>query len=1136
MLIWINGVVNEFGGSDLSLYLDRQGGFAIAAQIGQRMDTLEATFYDKAHILAIPDRAEIIIYDAIADPRWRKPNPNLLTDDTASLEASLGTWVAATNATVALSSTWSAQGTKSLAVTSVAAGNMTARSGSTVAAYASITPGAAYTLIAAQRSATAARTVRISIDWLDSTGALLSTTTGSNSTSSTTVNTSLQTNGTAPLGASYARAVLAVDSTAAAGETHYWDMLLLAPALPLNAAPLWQTSSSPVTDPPANPPFGSPGLWTPRLFGGYCSGADYSVIAGYERVLTLHAQDYTLRNRTTVVNKAYGVDGGHPSGWTDDQIIRDLYATYRPDIDTSNVQSAFAIPGVTYMPPISFPTHSLEQMLTRVQKITQGWNRVDYYKRLFYGGVGFGPGSLAPFAINNDAPNNAIPTNLLTKDQSDFEASIGGWVTRQYNGINYAGNVYQSSTTAKSGTHCLQFVGNADTAPGGAIGFAEIVPSQLFGSGPTGQIGNLVPVIPGTSYLASIQSMAATTSRPWRLSYFWLDASGNYINNVGGSGIANNTSGWTQMGFAAIAPPTAAYLMLDVNTSGTGIPAGEVHYFDEAQVISGPVTTTLPTIVSYTDTSWTTGAASKTATATWAAGDLVVYAAGSSVNDTLPVATAAGLTFISQRSNVTAGTCGTQLAIARAAAPGTSVTITGTNTSSPTNVWGFAIWVVRGGTGAYPYEQHAAGQTLSAIPSATDSAFLWAAFDFAGAATGGVSPTPTPTTSRRVATVAGQLSAYLQDLNDQPSASAVAYGVSGGGAGPWSIIVLEARGTPTIPSWTAGGVPSFGAEAMHYAPAWDSIFDRIWVIGGQMTGNQTPAQSLTPAAGTAAGQQIFNLPAQVNNIQDSTTVVTVGATTYTGGNYVSGVIDIGSLGKDGTLENLAASNSPVLIGSSSPYTLALRTAPPAGTQVTIRAKFRYPLIQIYTDPALLSAMGGNVFEKVLRDKRITNAPLALQVAQQNIAMEGSTKKGGSFITDQRGIGNILLQPGQYMRLTNTALFSGLLPSGAVSGSFLITGLTITLTEDTVNPYLITVSFSDRQDGTTDDDIIDHFLGEQGRINQALEQGDVNDTVQDLQTILDTIGAGTEVITVTHTTPHPALYDAAASIWGELTYS
>lgn len=935
MIIYIAGILNEFSGNDLSMYLDRgDGGLHVSGQVGQRMDTLEAHFYDKGRLIIVPERAEIIVYDANVDPRWRKPNPNQLSDASADFETGLGTWGAPVNATLAQSAAQAAHGTQSMSMTSVAAGDMSARAGTGVASYVKVTPAVGYTAMASLRSATVSRSVRIDLLWYDSTGALLSTTTGTPAATSTSVWTPMSTFAAAPAGASLASMTITVLATAAAGEVHYADMAQLSQGF----LTFWQTSNYPIVDPPANPPFGPPALWTPRLFGGFCSSPDYSVAAGMERQVVLHAQDYTIRNKTTVCNKAYGVDGLHANGWTDDQIVRDLFNTYRPDFDTSNVQTAMAIG--TFMPTISFPTHSLEQMLTRVQKISVGWYRIDYYKRVFYGGVGTGPGSQAPFFVNNDNPNPAMPTNLLSKDNSDFEASIGTWAPFTVAGQTTSmGLLFQTSAVVMQGTNALQFTGNANSAAGGTNGWGEFASAPLF-TPPGGTIqsaltGSVVPVIPGQSYVTMIYSRAATATKPWTIANIFMDASGSILSLVVGPVVANSTSVWTQHTNTTVAPAGAAYMMMMVNTGGsaggagtaTPVPVGEVHYFDQAGIFQA---------------------------------------------------------------------------------------------TSP-------------------------------------------------------------------------------------------------------------------PSWSAGGVPSFGAGQMHYVPNWDGLFDRIWVIGGETTGQVTPDIPLTPTTGTYAGQQVFNLPARVNNITDATTVVTVGATTYTGGTYSGGNPLIGTLGKEGTLESLGTSVSPVLIGNTSPFTLALATAPPAGTVVKIRARFRYPLIQVYTDPNMLAAMGGTVFEKVLRDKRIVDQNLALQVAKQNIAAEGSSKKGGSCVVDQRGAGGYLLQPGQYITIVSSALFGGLLPNGANGGNFLITGLETSLTDDTVTPYTVTISFADRQD-SNDEDIIDLLLGEQGRINAALDQGDINQTITDLQSILDAIGMAAETIAVASTSPHPALYDAATSVWGRFSYS
>lgn len=151
------------------------------------------------------------------------------------------------------------------------------------------------------------------------------------------------------------------------------------------------------------PPLSStnnPANWTPRLFGGYCASPDYVVTSGLERNVVLACQDYTSRLPYTVCNKAYGPDALHPSGWSDQQMVRDLFNTYAGDIDTTFV-SMIQAPGTA--PALSFPTHTLAQMLGRIIKMSQGYYRLDYYKRLYYGVVGY---QSAPFAINADAPNS----------------------------------------------------------------------------------------------------------------------------------------------------------------------------------------------------------------------------------------------------------------------------------------------------------------------------------------------------------------------------------------------------------------------------------------------------------------------------------------------------------------------------------------------------------------------------------------------------------------------------------------------------------------------------------------------------------------------------------------------------------
>ncbi|HLZ93348.1 MAG TPA: hypothetical protein VKQ28_16710 [Candidatus Acidoferrum sp.] len=213
---------------------------------------------------------------------------------------------------------------------------------------------------------------------------------------------------------------------------------------------------------------------------------------------------------------------------------------------------------------------------------------------------------------------------------------------------------------------------------------------------------------------------------------------------------------------------------------------------------------TPPTLVSYTETAWNTTAASKaTATVSWNSGDIITVIGGAESSLTLGVPTATGLTFTSQKSNATANTCATQLATAVAGSAGSSaVSMT---SSDSTLKWGFGVWVWRnsGGVGN-SVEQHTATLTASLTPTAADSGIVWATFDFAAAALQTI--VPTPTDIRQDVVIGTNYTIYVSDLTNQTSAGAVAYGISGTGSGPFSIVALEVKGT------AGGGAAAAGAN------------------------------------------------------------------------------------------------------------------------------------------------------------------------------------------------------------------------------------------------------------------------------------------------------------------------------------
>lgn len=140
------------------------------------------------------------------------------------------------NCTTAQTAAQAQAGTKSLQLTSSAAGNMFCKS-----AVIPIMPGRSYSISAWFRSAVSARTCVTQLNWVQSDGSTLSalhaSDQGGNITDSTSAwtQTSAQTY-TAPLDAFYVQVILQVNSTGAGAEVHYVDTVSLLD----NAAPLFK--------------------------------------------------------------------------------------------------------------------------------------------------------------------------------------------------------------------------------------------------------------------------------------------------------------------------------------------------------------------------------------------------------------------------------------------------------------------------------------------------------------------------------------------------------------------------------------------------------------------------------------------------------------------------------------------------------------------------------------------------------------------------------------------------------------------------------------------------------------------------------------------------------------------------------
>ena len=151
------------------------------------------------------------------------PFHNLLTVNEASMETDATGWAVGANCTLAQSTAQAADGTHSLAMTSVAAGDMW----SNEVGYYAVTPGDVMTALASIRANTVVRQCRVMIAWFDSSHTLLSTSNGTLGNDSTTAWTAYTLTATAPSGAAYARVRAYVVGTGGAGEVHYVDKVSL---------------------------------------------------------------------------------------------------------------------------------------------------------------------------------------------------------------------------------------------------------------------------------------------------------------------------------------------------------------------------------------------------------------------------------------------------------------------------------------------------------------------------------------------------------------------------------------------------------------------------------------------------------------------------------------------------------------------------------------------------------------------------------------------------------------------------------------------------------------------------------------------------------------------------------------------
>jgi len=157
--------------------------------------------------------------------------PNFLTGDNTNFDGGTsGTWIQSGNCNIAVSAAQSHSAPNSLAITSQAAGNMTASSCSAATVTSNgmnCSPGEPINITGWFRTAVSARSCNVGADFYDSSGTFLSSLRGSNVTDSNAAWTQATAALTAPASAAWCRLTVQVVSAGAANEVHYIDDLTI---------------------------------------------------------------------------------------------------------------------------------------------------------------------------------------------------------------------------------------------------------------------------------------------------------------------------------------------------------------------------------------------------------------------------------------------------------------------------------------------------------------------------------------------------------------------------------------------------------------------------------------------------------------------------------------------------------------------------------------------------------------------------------------------------------------------------------------------------------------------------------------------------------------------------------------------
>lgn len=317
-------------------------------------------------------------------------------------DGSVAGWASAGgNSTVANSTAQAAEGTRSLAVTSIASGFMAAVSPHDIAA---VTPGQTYTAIVSIRAATVIRSCSCTISWYTAGGVFISNVAGTAANDSTSAWVQYTSTAVAPATAAFAAVQISVNSTAAGGEVHYADKAAIVA--------------------------GSGTVWTP---GAGCAALSGSFVALVSR--SLPAQNpgsYAyIRQSPPATTAAPCVPGQTYTG-----MIWIRCGAGQIPVNARAFLRFYAADGVTIIGSDVFGSLTLTSKTAWQQLIVQA-----------VAPVGAAVADL--FVEVQDRPN------MLLYNDATFEENIGSW------GNNANITVAQTTAQALDGTHSLSMTSTA---------------------------------------------------------------------------------------------------------------------------------------------------------------------------------------------------------------------------------------------------------------------------------------------------------------------------------------------------------------------------------------------------------------------------------------------------------------------------------------------------------------------------------------------------------------------------------------------------------------------------------------------------------------------------------------------------